>query len=40
MVESDQLDDEGQRTISLEQLDGARLTYETTDGETVVVEFD
>jgi hypothetical protein len=26
--------------ISLEQLDGAVLTYETADGETVVVEFD
>lgn len=31
---------EGQRSMSLEQLNGAVLTYETADGETVVVEFD
>ena len=29
-----------QRSMSLEQLNGAVLTYETADGETVVVEFD
>lgn len=29
-----------ERSMSLEQLHGARLVYETSDGETVVVEFD
>jgi hypothetical protein len=27
-------------SMSLEQLNGATLTYETADGETVTVEFD
>jgi hypothetical protein len=31
--------DEG-RSMNLEQLNGAVLTYETADGETVIVEFD
>lgn len=29
-----------QRSMNLEQLNGAVLTYETADGETVTVEFD
>jgi len=29
-----------QNSMSLEQLNGAVLTYETADGETIVVEFD
>jgi hypothetical protein len=28
------------QSMSLEQLNGAILTYETADGETVTVEFD
>lgn len=31
---------DGDQSMNLEQLNGAVLTYETADGETVTVEFD
>ena len=31
---------DGDQSMNLEQLNGAVLTYETADGETITVEFD